>query len=544
MQFIDAETRRQLGFDQIWSRIRPVSSLGRKRMRQASAFGKGQIAELEQELKRLEHICAWLQEDPRAADSLSFLLGTVRDIGGSIDRSLQGAVLDDTEFYEIKKLLAAVEKIQGELARLKWDILLPEPLEQCPACREALSIGQGGRDSFYIADDYDEQLAEARKERIRLENVLARCRESADSKLIQAVGRTLSMDGKISLSTAETEKIERVQEIAELAKVQETEDIVTFQLVETEQMRNAGQALHKAREEEERLKEHVRKGLSQTVAEHGPRLKRILEQLAYLDFLLAKAKFSAEINGVRPKLCTDSALRIDSGRHLLVEEEVRETGRKYTPLSLEIASGVTLITGPNMGGKTASLGTIGLLAAMAQYGLLVPAGSMEFSPRDFITAHLATAEIPKGLSSFAGEVAFLRDAAERSDADGLILVDEIAHGTSPAEGAAVAQAVIEYLTHKQTITVITTHFPALAGVPGVYHLRVRGLDKSKLTSVEADALQRCMDYRLEEAGPERVQGSDAVLVAEALGLNESVVRRARELFASGSNAEMGESIDE
>ena len=164
-----------------------------------------------------------------------------------------------------------------------------------------------------------------------MESVLARCRESADSKLIQAVGRTLSMDGKISLSTAETEKIERVQEIAELAKVQETEDIVTFQLVETEQMRNAGQALHKAREEEERLKEHVRKGLSQTVAEHGPRLKRILEQLAYLDFLLAKAKFSAEINGVRPKLCTDSALRIDSGRHLLVEEEVRETGPKYTP---------------------------------------------------------------------------------------------------------------------------------------------------------------------------------------------------------------------
>ena len=156
MQFLDAETRRQLGFDEVWSRISPVSSLGRSRLRKATAFGQEQSADLVQELDRLERMCAYLKRDPKMAEELSFLLSTVRDIGGSLRRSMQGITLDDTEFYEVKKLLTIVEKIQAELEHLGWTSFLPDPVDQCVECKESLSLGQGGHDSFYIADTYDD----------------------------------------------------------------------------------------------------------------------------------------------------------------------------------------------------------------------------------------------------------------------------------------------------------------------------------------------------------------------------------------------------
>ena len=530
MQFLDAETRRQLGFDDIWSRIRPVSSLGRSWMRKATAFTQDQSDDLVQELNRLEGISVHLKRDPSMAENLSFLLSTVRDIGGSLNRSMQGITLDDMEFYEVKKLLMIVGKIQVELERLGWTTFLPAPFDRCIECKEALGVGQGGHASFYLADAYDEQLARVRKERAHLERVLAEFRASVDSEMIQAVGRILSMNGDIAVSTKDKEMISRLEAMVELEKVQETSDCVTFQLVEDERMDQVRQTLSQIREEEERIKHQVRVKLTCLMADYGPRLRGVLEQVAFFDVLLAKAKFAAEIDGVKPQLCEDSIIRINKGRHPLVEEEVTQGGHDYTPLCLEVSSGVTLITGPNMGGKTASLKTTGLLVVMAQYGLMVPASSMEFRPRQFVRAHLAAAEIPRGLSAFAGEVVFLRDVIEGSDGDGLILVDEIAHGTNPVEGAGVAQAVLEYLNYKPTITAVTTHYPSLAQLEDIAHLRVRGLDKGKLGQGQIDSLQRYMDYSLEVVGPGRPLRSDAVIVADALGLNSMIIKRAKELL--------------
>lgn len=537
MPFLDAETTRQLGLDAIWARIKPESSLGRTRLRKIEAFRPEEWSELENELDRLEHLSTLLRDDAKKADNLRFLLGSVRDISGSLQRSTQRVTLDDMEFYEIKKLLAIVEKIHSELVTLGWTFCLDTPLDLCEECREALGRGQGGHTSFYVADAYDEKLAQIRTERVRLESVLATFRASVDSVLVRTAGRVLSMDGDITVSTSDQEVIAALDDIAELCRKQETATFVTFYLREDERIQDVKSRLSQVREEEEERKQQVRIELSAFVATFAPRLLTTLDQLSYLDVLLAKATFANEIDGIRPQLSEGARMRIVEGRHLLVEEEVRQAGHDYTPLSLEISRGVTLITGPNMGGKTVSLKTIGLLTAMAQYGLLVPARFMEFQPRQFIRAHLAEATIPKGLSAYAGEVVFLRDVIGRSDESGLILVDEIAHGTNPVEGAGVAQAVIEHLSQKQTMTVITTHYPSLARCEGVYHLRVKGLDPDCLKKVQASSLQRCMDYRLEEAEPSKPLRSDAAAVAEALGLESTIVQRAKELLAPSTTEE-------
>ena len=175
---------------------------------------------------------------------------------------------------------------------------------------------------------------------------------------------------------------------------------------------------------------------------------------------------------------------------------------------------------------------------MAQYGLLVPAVSMELRPRRFIRAHLAS-RVVQGLSKFAGEMNFVRHVLAHSHEDGLILLDELAHGTNPAEGAAVAQAVVERLCREPTISVITTHYPSLGRVEGVFRYKVRGLRRELLEGQESvlsthglAALQRLMDYALEPAEPGELGQSDAVLVAEALGLEPEIIERAKVLQRS------------
>lgn len=544
MQFLDIETRRQLGFDEIWSRVTPVSSLGRAYQRQVTPFGPQEGAELQRELHRVERICDSLKKDPKMADNLIFLLGATRDIEGSLNRSMQGITLDDMEFYEVKKLLTIVGKIQAELELLNWTFCLAEPLDFCPKCREHLSLGQGGHDSFYISDAYDEELARIRQERVRLEGALASFRAEVDEKMIQTIGRILSMNGDITVSSTDGQKIARLEAMEELNKVQETAHYVTFRLVENEAMSRVRERVAQVRETEERCKQQIRMQLTAVVADHGIRLKGSLAALAFLDFLIAKAKFAVAIGAISPKLSATATIHIEEGRHLLVEEEVRRAGYGYTPLCLGISSGVTLITGPNMGGKTASLKTVGLLTAMAQFGLMVPARFMEFEPRQFIRAHLAAAEIPKGLSAFAGEIVFLRDVITSSGEAGLILVDEIAHGTNPMEGAGLAQAIIEALNQRPSMTVITTHYPSLAHVVGIRHLRVKGLDLERLERDQGDSLQQYMDYRLEVADSAGALRSDAVVVAQTLGLEDTIIARARELLTAGISAEKRDASNE
>ena len=531
MELLDQTTRRQLGFDEVWSQIVPLSPLGRTYMRRTKAFAPGNWVALEAEFERLERICADLTKDAKVADDLGFLLRSARDISGTLQRSLEGVTLDEIEFYEVKKLLGLAEKIHLELERLGWHSLLPQPLDLCSECRDALSLGQGSSESFYLADAYSPRLAQIRSQRVECETILARYREHFDGELLQIAGRVLSADGEITVSTQDAVLIHQLEALPGLGKVQESQHFVTFRLQEEATILQVREELGKARGAEERCKNEVRKELTALVGEFAPRLLELLESLAALDFLLAKARFGAQIGGVRPRLSDDGTIRIRDGRHLLVEEEVRQAGQRYTPLSMQVGPGVTLITGPNMGGKTATLKTLGLLMAMAQYGLLVPATAMEFRPRQLIRSHLATAEIPQGLSTFAGEVVFFRDVINYCDEEALILVDEIAHGTNPLEGAAIAQAILEFLRGKRAITVVTTHFPSLARLEGLCHLRVKGLEREKLRDLEVGSLQRYMDYRLEVVleGQGQIQTSDAAIVAEALGLQGPIVQRAKEL---------------
>lgn len=537
MTFFSANAQRELAFDQVWQQIAPVSSKGRSLHRSARPFLPGEEKKLEEEWKLLELISSQLKADPSVAADLNYLLATVRDISPILSRVSQGAVLDDVEFYEVKKLLFITEKVQLELENLGWERLLPFSLALCQACLQELSKGQGRQPSFYLASEYSPELKTLRRRRETLENALQRKRGNVEATISELTGRSLSAGGELVVSKTEQEVIRQLEQLSKLSIVQRTEDFVKFSLLEDGAALDLHAELSLIRTKEEECKQQIRRGLSKIVSRYVESLEQNLHFLASLDFLLAKAKFCAAIDGIRPRISSANKLLIQGGRHLPTEREVEKGGFTYTPLTVELKQGVTLLTGPNMGGKTVSLKTIGLLTALAQHGLLVPAQAFAFKLQHFILTQLDTSA-SAGLSRFAQEIVFLRQALEKSSLEGLILIDEIAQGTNPQEGAALAQAVIEQLNQSPSVTIITTHYPALARLQEISQLRVKGLDLVRLqASLEANSdknteiFRRCMDYRLVAGEPARDLHSDAAAIAEVLGLDGTVIRRAQTLLA-------------
>lgn len=230
-------------------------------------------------------------------------------------------------------------------------------------------------------------------------------------------------------------------------------------------------------------------------------------------------------------------IQIRSGRHLPVETEVKARGSEYTPIDITLHDGVTVITGSNMGGKTLNLRMIGLLTAMAQHGLYVPAASMRFTLREFIYFSVNDDHTKGDLSTFGQEIVGLNQALPRKGEPGLILIDELARGTNPEEGSVLGRAIIRYLLDSPAITVLTTHFAALTQVPGVRHLKVLGLNQAKYeilqsryqeSAISLKMINNLMDYHLVEVGASEEVSRDAIRVAALLGLDHTIIETAEQ----------------
>ncbi len=231
-------------------------------------------------------------------------------------------------------------------------------------------------------------------------------------------------------------------------------------------------------------------------------------------------------------------LVLEGAFHPRVRDEVEGRGLRYQPLTLTIDSPVSVVTGPNMGGKTVSLATVGLCVSLAQWGFLPPCSRMEFSLYDYVYFQPETHGKP-GLSSFAAEIVAMKDLLSRVRERGLILLDEVGRGTNPTQGLALYAAILDYLRRAsgdRSTVIASTHFHGLAAALDVPHWQVAGLMANESGLQEAqfsgrgakdlDWLHRHMDYTLLKVGPDTPVPQDALLVARVLGLDCEIIRRA------------------
>ncbi|CDN43106.1 DNA mismatch repair protein MutS domain protein [Paenibacillus sp. P22] len=270
----------------------------------------------------------------------------------------------------------------------------------------------------------------------------------------------------------------------------------------------------KSAEEQERLR--ILAGLSELAEEHGPQLGINLETMAMFDFILARGKLAISYSGTEPALEAEPAVRIVSGRHPLLGEQAvpidAELGLEWDQL---------YITGPNTGGKTLALKTIGLFVLMAQAGLFLPAAEgTSIGLFDDVLADVGDGQsIEQSLSTFSAHLAVLREVLATAGRRTLVLLDELAAGTDPGEGIALSIAVLEELGRRGSKLAVTTHFNEIKA----YAARTGRCMNARM-AFDPESLQPL--YRLE---PGEAGDSYALAIARRYGLPKSILDRAEQL---------------
>ncbi len=273
--------------------------------------------------------------------------------------------------------------------------------------------------------------------------------------------------------------------------------------------------------------EEISRILLELSGEAGSFADSIIESYKYavqLDLIFAKAQVAYKMKAVVPQVGEDGKIVLHSARHPLIAKE------KVVPtdITLGVDFDTLIITGPNTGGKTVALKTIGLLTLMAMCGLMLPVGEgSRVSVFRHILADIGDEQsIEQSLSTFSSHMVNIIKIFEVADNSSLILLDELGAGTDPVEGAALAEAIIQELRYKGARLACTTHYAELKA----YAIQTAGVENG---CCEFDVATLRPTYRLLIGVPGK---SNAFAISQRLGMAESIVERARELVSQESNA--------
>jgi DNA mismatch repair protein MutS2 len=264
--------------------------------------------------------------------------------------------------------------------------------------------------------------------------------------------------------------------------------------------------------------------LTRQVGNYAHGLREGARVLAQVDSLQARARFARAYACVAPAM-TEGLLHVEAGRHPLLERRLRASGGTIVPLTLELTADERqlIISGPNTGGKTVTLKTVGLLAMMAQAGLPVPAEAASFPVFDAFLADIGDAQsIEEALSTFSAHITNLDRLSRLADERSMVLLDELGSATDPEEGAALAVAVAHFFLTAQAWTLISTHHTSLK----VYAANTDGVLN---TAAGVDEVTLAPNYRLKLGVP---GASAGIQTAERLGLNPRMIAAARERMGS------------
>jgi DNA mismatch repair protein MutS2 len=443
-------------------------------------------------------------------------IGGARDARPLTKHARLGAILAPTDLLEIRQTLLAARTLRRALGKL--GALYPRlagraaHLEDAPRVVDAVTRAINDRGE--VADSASDTLARIRRDlnttRNRLTDKLQRMiSASSNAKVIQEPIIT-QRDGRYVIPVRAEAK-GRIPGI-----VHDTSASGATLFIEPLAVVEMGNRVRELEREEAREVERILRELTALVAAHADAVDLAVDTLAELDLAFAKARYSEEIKGVEPKLTIDNwKLEIVDARHPLLDPE------KVVPISLRLGGEFTIlvITGPNTGGKTVTLKTIGLLALMAQSGLHIPAKEGSRLPVfSGVYADIGDEQsIEQSLSTFSSHLRNIVEILRAADARALVLLDELGAGTDPVEGSALARAILAHLLAHKIPALVATHYAELKAfahtTPGVQN-----------ASMEFDVDTLSPTFHLTMGLPGQ---SNAFAIASRLGLDEEIIAHAR-----------------
>jgi DNA mismatch repair protein MutS2 len=507
---------RSLELDAIRARLAAHSSFGASQelaRELAPSTDPGEIKSRQQETSEAR---ALLDRQPGLG------IGGARDLRPYTRAARIGALLNPPELLDIRATLVSARTLRRNLARSN-DLyprlaFIAAGLDDIPALGDA--IGRVLNDRAEVMDEASPDLARIRRElnilRSRMMERLQRMLSSAEfSRWLQEPIIT-QREGRYVIPVR-AEARSRVKGI-----VHDTSSSGATLFLEPLPVVEMGNRVRELAIEETREIERILRALTAQVAANADELDYAVAAIAQLDLAFAKAKYSEEIGGVEPKINADEGamtLQLVAARHPLLDPV------QVVPVSVELGRGfsILVITGPNTGGKTVTLKTVGLLALMAQAGLHIPAQAGSQMPvYDGIYADIGDEQsIEQSLSTFSSHMTNIIDILKEAKTRSLVLLDELGAGTDPEEGAALASAIMTALLQERVSALVATHFAELKAfahaTPGVEN-----------ASVEFDVETLAPTYHLTIGLPGR---SNAFAIATRLGLDPQIVEEARARLA-------------
>ncbi len=523
---LDAAGVQALAFAWLRDAVAPLSEYGEREFARVEPFRPGEETPARQRAARIAAIAAAL--DDARLDAARETLRALPDAAGAIARASMGDTLGDAQFLELLRFADALQRLDGLLAAVPGIAALASGGVRETA--RAIELGRAGSFGFYLGDAFDPQLASARRRLADSQAELDAVRGRAAAEVARQLGRDdVSGDEFIVM---------RADAAAGLPQgVRVLREAPTYWLCALQYDPPSLAALERrdaAADAVALAEESVRARLSGVVRGHAAELDRAAAALGEVDVLLAAARFTRRYGCTVAEIVDDPRCRFEGGRFLPLAAQLELDGRAFTPIDVEL-TGVAVLTGPNMGGKSVCLRTCGFVALAAAFGLPVPAASARvglFDEIAWLGIGAGDDELGGLLSSFAKEVVRLREVLERGAGRLFVLVDEFARTTTPHEGKALLVSVIERLRERGACAMVATHLAGVAREAGVRHFAVRGLRGIPRRPATEDlhealaTLAASMDYTIAPIEEDGAVRSDALALAALLGLDEALIARA------------------
>jgi DNA mismatch repair protein MutS2 len=453
-------------------------------------------------------------------------LGGLVDVRASVKRAKIGGLLSASELIEVAGTLYAgrnmkrfIEKMVEEdielhhLPKLAEKIVLLIDLEK--------SISQCIDDNGYVLDSASDTLKGIRQQ---LRTTEARVRDKLESMIRSSSATKMLSDAIITIRNDRfvlPVKQEYRGSYGGIVHDQSSSGATLF--IEPQVIVDLNNILQQAKVREKVEIERILRLLSEEVAENSQDILQNVYCLAEMDFMFTKARYAKQIKGIKPAVNNTGVVRMFKARHpLLPEDEV-------VPNDIELGTDFTtiVITGPNTGGKTVALKTLGLCTLMAQAGLQIPVlDGSEIAVFDAVYADIGDEQsIEQSLSTFSSHMVNIVDILDKVDEKSLVLFDELGAGTDPQEGAALAISILDEVYNRGARVVATTHYP---------ELKAYGYNRTGVinASVEFDITTLSPTYKLLIGVPGR---SNAFEISKRLGLQEHVINMARAQMSDERN---------
>ena len=468
----------------------------------------------------LEDVQALLAETTAASDLCTRKgnpnFGDVHDVSASLERADLGGSLQPKELLRIAAVLRCARTVKSYISEDEKKTVI-DPLFQALTANKYLEDRIFGAilSEEEIADNASPELSDIRRH-MRIQ--AGKIRDSLQKVISSPAYAKFLREPIITIRQGRyvvPVKSECKNDVPGL--VHDVSATGSTYFVEPMSAVNANNALRELEIKEKKEIERILAELSNAAAAHRDDINLNFTMLVRLDVIFAKAKLAYRMRAWEPLMNDQGRVELHNARHPLIDQ------KKVVPISLRLGTDfdTMIITGPNTGGKTVTLKTVGLLTLMAECGLHVPAGDGScLSTFDAILADIGDEQsIAQSLSTFSSHMRTIVDVVAECDDRTLVLFDELGAGTDPAEGAALAIALIEFCRNMGSRVIATTHYAELK----LYAMRTKGVINASC-EFNVDTLQPT--YKLLIGIPGK---SNAFAISRKLGLSEAILKEANDL---------------